>query len=137
MALTANRDVPHFVDQQLRAFKVGGGETIYKGAFVSVDSSGYGAALAAGETCIGLAFEECDNSTGSDGDKSIRCYTQGDFEYALSGAAVTNIGDAVYASADDTLTFTSTANSFVGYCVDVPSSGTIILRIAPFTTVAA
>jgi len=137
MALSANRNVPHFVDQQLRSFKVGGAETIYKGAFVSVDSSGYAAPLAAAETFIGIAFEAAENSAGSDGDKSLRCYTQGDFEHVLSGAAVTNSGDAVYASADDTLTFTATSNSFVGYCVDVPSSGVIILRIAPFQTIAA
>lgn len=137
MALTKNRNIDHYPDQQLRSFKVGGGETIFKGSFVSVDASGYSAPLGAAETFIGIAFEECDNSDGSDGDKSIRCYTQGDFEHALSGAAVTNIGDAVYASADDTLTFTSTSNSFLGYCVDVLSSGVIILRIAPFQTIAA
>ncbi len=137
MTLGANRDVAHFVDQDIRAFRVADHEHLYKGAFVSVDSSGYAAPLAAGETFVGVAFEFCENSAGSDGDKSIRCYTQGDFEHALSGAAVTNIGDAVYASADDTLTFTSTSNSFVGYCVDVPSSGVIILRIAPFQTIAA
>ena len=132
MALTADRELAHYVDQQLRSFQVGGAETIYKGGFVSVDASGYAAPLAAGETFVGIAFEACDNSGGSDGDKSVRCYTQGDFEHALSGAAVTNIGDAVYASADDTLTFTSTSNSFVGYMVDLVSSGTIILRIQPF-----
>ena len=31
MTLTANREVDRFVDQQLRSYQVGGGETIYKG----------------------------------------------------------------------------------------------------------
>ncbi len=135
MALTADREVDHFVDQELRSFKVGGAETIYKGSFVSVDSSGYAAPLAAAETFVGLAYDQADNSAGSDGDKSVKCYTQGDFELALAGAAITNIGDAVYASDDGTLTFTSTSNSFVGFMVDLVSSGVIILRIAPFQTV--
>ncbi len=56
---------------------------------------------------------------------------------AAATAAVTNIGDAVYAADDSALTFSSTGTSFVGYGVDVPSSGVIILRIAPFQTVAA
>ncbi len=132
MALTTNRELPHYLDQQLRSFRVGGGETIHKGAFVSVDSSGYAAPLAAGETFIGVALESGDNSSGLDGDKSIPCYTQGDFEHTLSGATVTDIGAAVYASDDGTLTFTSASNSFVGYMVDVVSSNKIILRIQPF-----
>ena len=62
------------------------------------------------------------------------CYMQGDFEHALSGATIADIGKAVYASADDTLTLTSTDNTFVGHVDDVPSAGTIILRIEPFAT---
>ncbi len=107
------------------------GETNYKGSLVSVDASGYAAPLAAGETFVGIAFEGCDNSAGSDGDKSVRVYTLGDFEHALSGATVTDIGAPVFASGDDTLTLTAAGNSFVGRCVDVPASGTIILRLQP------
>lgn len=92
------------------------------------------APLTAGEVLAGIAYEKIDNSSGSDGDKSIRVYTQGDFNHALSGAAIANIGDAVYASADDTLTFTSTSNTYVGFCVDVPSSGNIIVRLDTFRT---
>ncbi len=82
----------------------------------------------------GIAYEECDNSAGSDGDESLRCYTQGDFELTLSGATMADVGKPVYASDDATLTLTSTDNTFVGHVVDVPSSGVIILRIEPFQT---
>ena len=133
MALSTNREVDHYVDQQLRSFKAAN-ECIYKGALLSFETGGYVAPLTAAETFAGIAYEKCDNSAGSDGDKSCRAYTRGDFELALSGAAITNIGSAVYASADDTLTFTSTSNTFVGYMVDLVSSGVIILRIAPFQT---
>jgi hypothetical protein len=132
MALSANRDVDHYVDQELRSFKVAASEHIYKGAFVGLSSGGYAQALTAGDLFIGIAYEEADNSSGSAGDMSVRVYTLGDFGHALSGAAISNVGDAVYASADDTLTFTSTSNSYVGYAVDVPASGQIILRLETF-----
>ena len=136
MALSTNREVNRYVDQELRSYPVKGSTHIYKGGFVNIDSGGYAQPSTGTTQAIGLAYEEADNSSGSDGDISARVFTQGDFEHALSGAAKTNIGDAVYASADDTLTFTSTANTLVGVCVDVPSSGKIILRIEPYHTVA-
>ena len=135
MALTANREVDRYVDQELRSFQVAASGHVYKGGFVGL-SSGYARALAGGDQCVGVAYEEGDNSSGSAGDISVRVYTQGDFLHSLSGAALTNIGDAVYASADDTLTFTSTANSLVGVCIDVPESNKIILRLTPFHAVA-
>ena len=134
MALSANRELDHYVDQELRSFKVAGSTTVFKGALTSVQADGYAAPLTAGELFAGIAYAECDNSGGSDGDLSVKCYTRGDFEHALSGAAVANIGDAVYASDDETLTFTSTSNTYVGFCIGVPSSGNIILRLDPFRT---
>ena len=128
MSLSANREVDQYVDQELRTFKVAASTHIYKGALIGL-ASGYARPLEAGDLFAGIAYEEMDNSDGSAGDLSVRVYTLGDFDHALSGAAITNIGDAVYASADDTLTFTSTDNSYVGLCQDVPSSGNIILRL--------
>ena len=134
MALTANRDVDHYIDQKLRTVAIAAAKHIYKGSLVGLDSSGYAQPLVAGDPFVGIAYEESDNSGGSNGDKSVRVYTVGDFGHALAGAAQTNVGDAVYASAEDTLTFTSTSNSYVGFCMDVPSSGEIILRLDVFRT---
>jgi len=136
MALSENREVDRYVDQELRSFKVAASATIYKGGFVGL-SGGYARALNAADSCVGIAYEEADNASGAAGDISVRVYTQGDFLHALSGAGLTNIGDAVYASADDTLTFTSSGNSLVGVCMDVPESGKIILRLNPFNAVAS
>jgi len=107
---------------------------IYKGGFVGLNTSGYARPLTAGDKCVGLAYEEADNSGGADGDITVRVYTQGDFQHALTGATRADIGSAVYASADDTLTFTATGNSLVGVCVDVPAADTIILRLEPYHT---
>lgn len=132
MALSANREVDHYIDQELRSFQVAGSAHVYKGALVGVTSGGLARPLNAGDEFVGLAYEEADNSSGGDGDTTVRVYTLGDFGHALSGAALSDLGSAVYASADDTLTLTSTNNSYVGFIVDVPASGEIILRIDPF-----
>ena len=131
MALTANRDVDHYIDQEMRSFQMAAAEHIYKGAFVGLSSSGYAKALTAGDKFAGIAFEEMDNSGGSAGDLSVRVYTLGDFGHALSGATVADGGRPVFASADDVLTFTGAGNSYVGVVQDVVSDGEIILRIDP------
>jgi len=129
MTLSASREIDRYVDQELRTFRVAGSTTIYKGALVSVQADGYAAPLTAGEKFVGIAYEKIDNSTGSDGDKAIRVFTTGDFDHALSGAAITDIGRPVFASADDTLTFSSNGNSHVGIAQDYVSAGNIILRL--------
>lgn len=102
---------------------------IYKGSLVALDANGYARPLVAGDRFVGLAYEEKDNSSGSNGDLSGRISTIGDFGHALAGATVADLGRPVFASADDTLTFTATGNSYVGIVQDVPTSGTIILRL--------
>lgn len=137
MALTANRDVDHFVDQEIRRCPVAASVQIFKGGFVGLNSGKYARALAAGDKCVGLAYDGADNRSGGNGERCIRVYTQGDFLLPLSGASRTDIGKAVYASDDATLTFTAMGNSLMGVCVDVPTAGQIILRVDTYHTVAA
>lgn len=135
MALTANRQVDHFVDQELRSFGVLTATHVYKGGFVGVTTAGYARPLVAGDKFVGLAYEEI-NNTGASGAKSVRVYTLGDFQHALTSAAVTDIGRAVYASADDTLTFDPGGNSFVGHVVGFVSSGIVVVRLVSASSVA-
>jgi hypothetical protein len=128
MALTANREVDRYVDQELRSWPVAAGEHIFKGAFVGL-SSGYARALQAGDPFIGIAYEEMDNSGGSNGDVSVRTYTKGDFEHAMTGATVANSRTAVYASDDETLTTTASGNSLIGYQMGVPAANKVVLRL--------
>ena len=132
MALTTNREVNHYIDQELRSLQVAADSHVYKGAMLGLTSGGYVRPLSAGDLFAGIAYEEMDNTGGANGDKSVRIYTLGDFGLSLSGAVISNIGDAVYASADDTLTFTATSISYVGYVIDVPTNGEIILRLDTF-----
>ena len=129
MALTANVGLDHYVDQELRTFELSAAVHVFKGALIGLTTAGFARPLVAGDAFVGIAYEEVDNSAGTNGLASARVYTLGDFGLALSGATQTQVGDAVYASADDTLTFTATANSFVGVAIDVPTAGNIILRL--------
>ena len=128
MALTANREVDHYVDQELRSYPVAGSTHVYKGALVTLNVNGYAEPLAAGNSFVGLAYEEL-NNTGSDGDVRVRVFTLGDFGHTLAGATAADVGRPVFAGADDTLTFTPGGNTFVGYVKDVVAANEIVLRV--------
>lgn len=129
MTLSAVREVPRFVDQELRSFAVATNVKIYKGALLSVRSTGYVGPLVAGEQFAGIAYETIDNTGGANGAENVRAYVKGDFELPLASAAITDIGDACYGSADDTLTKTSSSNTYIGVIIGFVSSTTIHLRI--------
>lgn len=127
MPLSANRELDRYVDQELRTLPVKQGAHIYKGALVGL-SGGYARGLVAGDGFAGIAYEEIDNTSGSDGERVVRIFTRGDFDHALTGASRTANRGAVYASDDETLTLTASGNSFVGHQIDVPATNRIVLR---------
>lgn len=133
MALSANRELNRYVDQELRSFSVAASEHIWKGAFVGVDrATGYVRNLQSGDDFAGIAYEEVDNSGGSGGATSIRLYTQGDFILAASSAAQTLIGAPVYASDNESTTVTATPGlSEVGILMAVVGTNLGVVRIQP------
>jgi len=132
MTLGADVNVNRYVDQQLRTLAVKASTTIYRGSLVGIDrAGGYARPLNAADQFQGIAYEQCDNSSGSNGDREVTIFTQGDFEFSLSGAAKTDIGKPIFASDENTLTFSGASGSYIGVIVDVPSSGTVIVRIDP------
>jgi len=131
MALTANREVDHFVDQELRTFQVAAAANIRKGSFVGINTSGFARPLAAGDAFIGLAYEEANNAAGANGAIAVRVFTEGDFVLTLSGAAQGSVGRHVFASDDEVLTFTAAGNSYVGVMEGAFATNQIVLRIDP------
>lgn len=131
MALTANREVDHYVDQELRTYPVAATKHVFKGALIGVNASGFAQPLVAGDAFAGIAYEEVDNSSGANGAMTIRVYTQGDFALTLSGITAASAGRPIFASADDTLQLRGSGNSYVGVAQDVPATGELILRIDP------
>jgi hypothetical protein len=100
-----------------------GADTIYEGAAVGNNGSGYARPLQGGDTFLGFAEETVDNEDGSDGDKRVRVKSKGKVKLPISGLAVGDLGSTVYASDDDTFTLTSTDNSEIGSVYRFVSSG--------------
>lgn len=102
--------------------------TVYKGAVLNCDvddTDGYFGPkdmnAAAGDVFGGIAAEKVavTSSDTADGSKLCTVYRDGVWGFAKGQLAITDIGAAVYASDDNTLTTTSTNNQWVGYIEDV------------------
>jgi hypothetical protein len=131
MALTKNVEIDHYLDQELRTYDLAAGAVVHKGALLGLKSDGYARPLTAGDPFIGIAYEEMDNTAGADGAATVRAYTVGDFGFTLSGATTASQGRPVFATADDTLSFTADGNSYVGIAQGVVAADEIVLRIDP------
>jgi hypothetical protein len=103
-------------------------DIIYEGAAVGDNGSGYARPLVAGDPFWGFALEYVDNSAGSAGDKKVHVRTRGRVQLAVSSAAITDIGNAIYASDDATFTLTASTNTHIGRMVGYVSSGVAIVE---------
>jgi len=138
-ALTDNYEAKR-QDGEIIEFPVKASTTIYKGALVAIDTStGYAvpASDAANRIFVGVAVEKADNSSGSNGDKKVRVFRTGTFQFNCSSAAQTWVGKKVYAVDDNTvaLAATTTNDVFVGVVVSYESSTKVKVAIdgAAFT----
>lgn len=132
MALTANRELSRYVDQELRSFPVAAGANVRKGALVGVQrSTGFVRGLVAGDVFAGIAYEEMNNTAGaSGGEKSVRLYTQGDFILPANNAAMGLVGAPAYAIDDETTSLVTTGGaSYCGTLIGVVGSNLGVIRI--------
>jgi len=136
MALTANRELNRYVDQELRSYSVAATEHIYKGVFVGVErSTGHVRSLQAGDLFAGIAYEEIDNTDGAAGELSVRVYTQGDFVLPVSGVTQTRVGGPVFATDNEQTSGGPTPGaSYVGVLVAMISASSGIVRIGAMGT---
>ncbi|MFQ3550393.1 MAG: hypothetical protein SNJ70_11670 [Armatimonadota bacterium] len=112
---------------------------IPKGALVCINADGYAvnAVDSANHTFAGVAFETVDNSAGANGDKNIRVFTSGTFEFVDGGGncAQTDIGVAFKIVDNQTVTDASTtANITAGVAVERISSNKVRIRIDRFAS---
>lgn len=137
-ALSANRPTPNALQTYASGIgfiidaQVGASEEIYQGSFVTLDTSDkYLAALTKPDAFYGVSLDRVTGGS-SNGDKTCRVLCQGVIQHALSSVAVADIGKAVCASDDQTLTLTNDgSNSVVGILVGVPVTGTAIVKLNP------
>lgn len=99
-------------------------EIIFQGAAVGiVAATGYGRPLAGGDRFVGFAVDKADNTNGSAGDLNVEVRTRGSIELAVLGAVLTDIGQPVYATDDDTFVFLPVGGTFVGFVTRFVSAG--------------
>lgn len=121
-----------------RAFGTGGhichypiiaSEIIYEGAAVGlVQGTGHARPLQAGDLFVGFANRKCDNSTGSAADKNVEVRDKGTVQLSVSGAVITDVGQPIYATDDDTFVFSPVGGVFVGKVERFISSGVVDVR---------
>jgi len=117
--------------------KVAASARIYRGAMLGRMTTGYLRPFATGDFFAGHALEDCDNSSGSAGDKSVK-YRRGIY-YAtvpvFSSATIAHVGDPVWAVTDNhtDLTLsdpgtTKTATDLVGYVHNIEDDGSVTVK---------
>jgi len=107
-------------------------DIIYEGAAVGeVLTTGIGNVrpLVATDIFIGFADAQSDNSLGAAAAKNVRVRSKGAVQLAVAGTepAVNFLGTAVYASDDDTFTFTAAGNTQIGKLHRKISAGVYIV----------
>lgn len=127
MALTA--DTPRAYELgTINELPVKASTKIYEGAAVGDDAAGYMRGLVAGDPFRGFAQRQADNSGSAvDGAINVKVITDGKVELTITGVAITDVGKAVYASADGTFTLTEGSNSHIGYVYRYVGSNTAIV----------
>lgn len=103
-------------------------DIIYEGAAVGiVPASGHARPLAAGDRFAGFCEQQADNSTGSAADINARVVESGKIKLSVSGAVITDVGQPVYATDDNTFVFSPVGGVFVGFVHRFVSSGVVIV----------
>lgn len=110
-------------------------DIIYEGAAVGVvAASGHARPLVAADAFAGFAEATADNSAGAAAALRVRVITEGRIELPVTGAVITSIGAAVYASDDNTFTLTSTSNTKIGKVHRFVSTGVAVVDFKAFTS---
>ena len=116
-----------------------GGSVIYEGAAVGGNSSGYAKSIVSGDKFVGFADEHIDNSSGSDGEKTIRLRKKGSILLEISGITLADINKSVYATDDNTFTLSDSSSVYIGQISRIDSSGLALVEfdVAALPPVAA
>lgn len=146
-AITENVNVDRVIDQDLREYDVLNGVHIYRGALVGLRSdsgSEYLVPFAAGDEFVGIAYEEADNTDGSNGDTNFtgsatkqgkcRAFIRGDFVLTLSGTTQARLKGDIYAvDSSKTVAVSGSNAAKMGFVVGLNSATEPIVRLQPRT----
>ncbi len=103
-------------------------DILYEGSAIGiVKASGHARPLTSIDKFAGFAESQCDNSAGAAAAKKVRVRKSGLVQLSVSGAVITDVGQPIYASDDDTFVFTPTSGVFIGFVHRFVSSGVVIV----------
>ena len=89
--------------------------------------TGHARPLVAGDGFGGFAVRKADNSTGAAAAIYVEVIEEGAVELAVTGAVITDLRAPVYASDDDTFTFSPVGNTFIGFVTRFVSAGVVVV----------
>jgi hypothetical protein len=101
-------------------------DIIYEGAAVGlVIGTGLARPLTSVDKFAGFAQTKCDNSLGAASALNVKVITKGRVKLSVSGAVITDVGQPVYATDDDTFVFTPVGGVYIGNVSRWVSSGVV------------
>ena len=133
MSLTAGRNTPELAEGgRIVLLQVAAGKKIYDGSIVVVNSNGYAqpGTKAEGLTSIGRAEEFVDNTSGSDGDQTVKV-RRGVFVFdnssvALNKVTIAHLLKACFIEDDGTVSSSATGSSVAGKVISVSEEGVAV-----------
>lgn len=128
--LAANAPRDHQIGE-LEHYPVIAADIIYEGAAVGENGAGYARPLSGGDRFLGIALGKADNAAGAAGAVNVQVRKRGCVKLSVSGAVITDVGQPVYATDDDTFTFIKTGGTFVGVVSRFVESGVVMVDYGP------
>lgn len=92
-----------------------------------VVGTGHARPLAAGDKFGGFAESQADNSAGLAAAINVRVIESGKVELLVTGAAITDVGQPVYATDDDTFSLNPVGGVFIGFVHRYVSAGVAVV----------
>lgn len=113
----------------IEEYPVVASDIIYRHAAVGlVAASGHARPLTLVDRFVGFAESRCDNSAGAAAAKRVRVQASGKIQLSVSGAVITDVGQPVYATDDDTFSFNPVGGVFVGLVDRFIESGVVMVK---------
>ena len=110
----------------INEFPVIAADIIYEGAAVGlVIGTGLARPLTSVDKFAGFAQTKADNSAGAASAINVKVVQSGKIKLSVTGAVITDVGQPVYATDDDTFAFTPVGGVYIGNVCRFVSSGVV------------
>jgi len=104
-------------------------DIIYEGSAVGlVIGSGHARPLTSVDRFVGFSEAKADNAAGAAAASNVRTIKRGAVKLAVTGAVITDVGQAVYATDDNAFSFVPTGGVFIGFMRRYVSAGVAIVE---------